>query len=96
MTTGCLLQLEIIAGETPHVASVATGFSLTAVAVCLIDREAAGVALNATGQDGINMETLYQAGTEQMCGFATTCNSPPCMCPSDKHPLVGPATDGLM
>lgn len=38
---------------------------LHAVVVRLIDREAASIALNATGQDGINMETLYQASTEQ-------------------------------
>lgn len=31
----------------------------------MIDREAAILALNATGQDGINMETLYQASREQ-------------------------------
>lgn len=41
--------------------------------MCLIDRDAANIALNATGQDGINMETLYQASKEQTWGFVTTC-----------------------
>lgn len=41
--------------------------SLVMLLLCvwLIDREAASLALNATGQDGINMETLYQASREQ-------------------------------
>lgn len=56
------------------VATVSQLFPHYAVVVCLIDREAASKALNATGQDGINMETLYQASTEQTWGFATTCS----------------------
>lgn len=47
------------------VATVLQLFSRYAVIVCLIDREAASLALNATGQDGINMKTLYQASREQ-------------------------------
>lgn len=76
MTTGCLHQPEIIAGESPHMMPVATATQLFphyAVVVCLIDREAASIALNATGQDGINMETLYQASTEQTWSFVTPC-----------------------
>lgn len=68
MTTGCLHQLKIIAGESPHGPSVATIVQLFpryAPVVCWINREAATVALNATGQDGINMETLYQASKKQ-------------------------------
>lgn len=76
MTTGCLRRPETIAGDPPHVVSVATVLQLLAdyaAVVCLIDREAASLALNATGQEGINLKTLYQASTEQTRGLGTTC-----------------------
>lgn len=47
------------------VATIVQLFPRHAPVVCWINREAATLALNATGQDGINMETLYQASTKQ-------------------------------
>lgn len=76
LTTGFLPQPGIIEGESPHMMKIEKRSEscccYCAVVVCSIHREAANKALNATGQDHINMETLYQARMESFINISGT------------------------
>lgn len=83
LTIGFLPQCEIIEGESSAIwQTLLQGccccHCYDLVVMCSFCREAASKALNATGQDNINMETLYQASGDWQTNISFTCTRNMC------------------